>query len=307
VNKCIPLLTGSLVDYNICIVVADSLRYDVAEAVHPTFLSAVTTLHRCAATGNFTLPAHAALFSGFLPLPVRGIFRIGTQSYPRLIRSMGARPAHKDVGLLFRGPNVIEAWHSSGRVVLGTGGVQFFNPDPSSVNLGRIFPSFVYEGPALNVSPIDPSELHRAEQQTAIPGAQDALRVSGTAAGPWLLFVNSAATHFPYASRGNPVMESDRPYLEFILQATRDKQWPYATPSDLRDWGIGKQTEALRVLDRELELLITHLRGQSNLPILLLVLADHGEAFGESGFVGHGVNTEVVLEVPLWVGEILPN
>lgn len=294
-------MQGPLAQHNVLFVVADSLRLDVARSVGTTILPELGTVQQCAASGNFTLPAHVAMFSGFLPLPARGSYAIGGSSYERILRSAGARPGRTDIALEFKGPTLMSAFTASGRRVLGFGGVQFFDPSSPGVRLDRYFDTFQYSGvPTSGIDLLAHGELAGSTPSLhgADPSGIDTTGLTGDL--PWMIFVNSAATHFPYACRGNLITSADEKHLDFVATCMRDKEWPYRPHRSLPRWGLERQAQSLQVLLKDLARLLSALALVNLYSTLVLVLADHGEAFGEDGFVGHGVNSPTVLDVPLW-------
>ncbi len=112
--------------------------------------------------------------------------------------------------------------------------------------------------------------------------------------GPFFLWVHYFDPHTPYIRR-DEAHAALRAADATKLDAMRERNQNYA--SELRhvdDW-IGKIFASLEELDLT-----------SN--TLIIVTADHGEAFGEHGYVGHGRRVyEEILQVPLiasWPGRL---
>jgi len=97
------MFQGLLSDHNILIVVADSLRLDVARNARLPFVDRHCAIHECDASANFTYPAHTALMAGFTPLPDEREFKVGDRRIARLWRSTSGRARDAPVGLTFSG------------------------------------------------------------------------------------------------------------------------------------------------------------------------------------------------------------
>ena len=205
------MFQGLLSDHNILIVVADSLRLDVARSSRLPFLDRHCVIHECDASANFTYPAHAALMAGFTPLPDGREFKVGDWRVSRLWRSTSGRARDAAVGLTFSGPSLISASEAAGRTTVGFGGVQFFDPASGGVTLATHFRDFRFAGIRATEALIAESSWSTASQLPALPSISGLERP----AEPWTIFVNSAATHFPYACDTSPVVDRDVDFLHF--------------------------------------------------------------------------------------------
>ncbi|MEU8779099.1 STM4013/SEN3800 family hydrolase [Streptomyces sp. NPDC048606] len=176
---------------NILFVTLDSLRYDVArDALADGLTPHLARLlpeglweHR-QTPGTFTLPAHTAYFSGFLPkLPQ-------PEQPPRLWECRP--PAFKTVPpetFVFDAPNLLEGLRRHGYRTVCVGGVTYFSRETP---LGSVLPAMFDEDhwrPEF-CSPEPDSTRHQVDQ---------ALALADTHAGrPLFLFVNVSATHVPH-------------------------------------------------------------------------------------------------------------
>lgn len=162
---------------------------------------------------------------------------------------------------VFRGvPNVIAGFAALGYRTCCVGGVGFFNRRNP---LGCVLPDFFQDSlwsPALGVAARDST----AAQVEAALAWLDRLAAGERA----LLFVNVSATHPPHA--------------HYLPGATAD--------------GVESQRAALEYVDRCLPRLFTGLRRRGEW--FCLVMADHGEAFGEDGRWGHRIAHPTVTTVP---------
>lgn len=176
--------------HDVVFVVLDSLRFDVAErARREGKTPALASLfprgwERRHTPATFTLPAHVAFFSGFLPTFAE---RGGATSEFFRARTPGAERTRGC--LLFEQESWIAALAERGYRTICIGGVNFFNP---ALPLGRILPRYFAEhywrpdfGPTSRVG-IERQVDCALQLLSAAPSQQ-----------PWLLFLNVAATHAP--------------------------------------------------------------------------------------------------------------
>ena len=245
---------------SILFVTLDSLRYDTARTAydagrtpHLAALLPEGGWERRQTPGTFTLPAHMAFFSGFLPkLPQ-------PEQPPRLWECRP--PAFKTVPpqtFVFDASNLLNGLAQYGYRSICVGGVTYFSRETP---LGSVLPDLFDEDhwrPEF-CSPEPDSTRHQVDHTLQI-----AERHEGR---PLYLFVNVSATHVPHGH-----------YL-----------------GDSRDT-LASQQAALAYADAHLGRLITTLTAGQRW--LIILCADHGDAFGEDGFHGRGIAHPVVMNVP---------
>ncbi|MBX9398012.1 STM4013/SEN3800 family hydrolase [Streptomyces sp. TRM72054] len=244
----------------ILFVTLDSLRYDVARAAydsgqtpHLSRLLPHGGWERRQTPGSFTLPAHMAFFSGFLPkLPQ-------PEQPPRLWECRP--PAFKTVPpetFLFNAPNLLIGLAQHGYRTVCVGGVTYFSRETP---LGSVLPAMFDEDhwrPEF-CSPEPDSTRHQVEH---------ALEIADKHAGrPLFLFVNVSATHVPHG--------------HYLGESTDT---------------AASQQAALTYVDEHLARLITTLT--TGRRWLVIICADHGDAYGDDGFHGRGIAHAVVMNVP---------
>ncbi|WOI59624.1 STM4013/SEN3800 family hydrolase [Streptomyces fradiae] len=251
--------TGS----SILFVTLDSLRYDVA---HEAFLEGHTPLlaellpeggweHR-QTPGSFTLPAHMAFFSGFLPkLPT-------PRQPPRLweCRPPAFKKPHAST-FVFEAANLLQGVAQHGYRTVCIGGVTYFSRETP---LGSILPSMFDEDhwePRF-CSPEPDSTRHQVDRALALADRY--------ASRPLLLFLNVSATHVPHG--------------HYLSDST-----------DTR----ASQLAALAYADEHVARLIRSLESRSRW--LVILCADHGDAYGDDGFHGRGIAHPSVMNVPFAV------
>ncbi|MEU6401445.1 STM4013/SEN3800 family hydrolase [Streptomyces sp. NPDC046985] len=245
---------------SILFVTLDSLRYDTARTAYDNGLTPhVASLlpkggwERRQTPGTFTLPAHIAFFSGFLPkLPQ-------PEQPPRLWECRS--PVFKTVPpqtFVFDAPNLLAGLAQHGYRSICVGGVTYFSRETP---LGSVLPDLFDEDhwrPEF-CSPEPDSTRHQVDHALEI--------AEGYEGRPVYLFVNISATHVPHGH-----------YL-----------------GDSRDT-LASQQAALAYADSHLNRLITTLTAKHQW--LIILCADHGDAFGEDDYHGRGIAHPVVMNVP---------
>jgi hypothetical protein len=245
---------------SILFVTLDSLRYDAARTAYDDGLTPKLAAllpeggwERRQTPGTFTLPAHIAFFSGFLPkLPQ-------PEQPPRLWECRP--PAFKTVPpqtFVFDAPNLLDGLAQHGYRSICIGGVTYFSRETP---LGSVLPDLFDEDhwrPEF-CSPEPDSTRHQVDHALEIAERHDGR--------PVYLFVNVSATHVPHGH-----------YL-----------------GDSRDT-FASQQAALAYVDTRLSHLITTLTAKHRW--LIILCADHGDAFGEDGYHGRGIAHPVVMNVP---------
>ncbi|CAG7649381.1 STM4013/SEN3800 family hydrolase [Actinacidiphila bryophytorum] len=245
---------------SILFVTLDSLRYDTARTAYDNGLTPhLASLlpeggwERRQTPGTFTLPAHIAFFSGFLPkLPQ-------PEQPPRLWECRP--PAFKAVPpqtFVFDAPNLLAGLGQHGYRSICVGGVTYFSRETP---LGSVLPDLFDED---HWRP----EFCSPEPDSTRRQVDHALEVAEHHDGrPVYLFVNVSATHVPHSH-----------YL-----------------GDSRDTAASQQA-ALAYADTHLARLITTLTAKKRW--LIILCADHGDAYGEDGYHGRGIAHPVVMNVP---------
>ncbi|HEY3478636.1 MAG TPA: STM4013/SEN3800 family hydrolase [Streptomyces sp.] len=245
---------------SILFVTLDSLRYDTARTTCDSGLTPQLAAllpeggwERRQTPGTFTLPAHIAFFSGFLPkLPQ-------PEQPPRLWECRP--PAFKTVPpetFVFDAPNLLTGLAQHGYRSICIGGVTYFSRETP---LGSVLPDLFDEDhwrPEF-CSPEPDSTRHQVDHALEIAEQNDGQ--------PLYLFVNVSATHVPHGH---------------YLGHSHDT--------------LASQQAALAYADTHLSRLITTLTAHR--PWLIILCADHGDAFGEDGYHGRGIAHPVVMNVP---------
>jgi hypothetical protein len=251
---------------NILFVTLDSLRYDVArEAMEGGRTPRLARLlpggqweHR-QTPGTFTLPAHMAFFSGFLP-------KLPQPEQPARLWECRP-PAFKKVPpetFVFDAPNLLDGLALHGYRTVCVGGVTYFSQETP---LGSVLPAMFHESywrPEFCSLEIE-STRHQADLALDVADRYDGRQ-------PLFLFVNVSATHVPHGH---------------YLGTSVDSAASQAAALAYADAHVGRLFDGLSA------------RG----PWLVIMCADHGDAYGEAGYHGRGIAHPVVWNVPFaaWV------
>ncbi|MFF6997501.1 STM4013/SEN3800 family hydrolase [Streptomyces sp. NPDC008313] len=250
----------------ILFVTLDSLRYDVADsALHAGRTPCLARVlpggvwERRQTPGTFTLPAHMAFFSGFLPkLPQ-------PHQPPRLWECRP--PAFKRVPpetFQFDAASLLDGLSRNGYRNVCVGGVTYFSRETP---LGCVLPDLFDEDhwrPEFCSFEID-STRYQTDQALGVADHYVGRR-------PLFLFVNISATHVPHGH---------------YLNSSEDTAASQAAALAYADEHLGRLLDGLSQLGRW----------------LVVMCADHGDAYGDDGYHGRGIAHPAVFDVPFatWV------
>ncbi|UQA96919.1 sulfatase-like hydrolase/transferase [Streptomyces halobius] len=282
----------------------DSCRVDTAASAMTPALDRLGPFVVAETAGTFTLPAHWAFFSGFLPKPLDGQQFLGR--YQQLW-SHACRAWKRSTYVVFESPTIVEHYARAGVFTAGLGGVPFFDPAMPSSVLPALFPHFRYRGERAGAptTAIDPDlPTHRPLPTEQLEEFTNQL-LRGE---PFFGFVNFPETHFPYCTPSAGTL--DDALVEALREMGRHIHRRAPLHGDSSLWEEGRleavrklQVQALEWVDGHLADMFTALAGAAR-DTLVVVCADHGQSFAERGLVGHGNTTPEVLRVPLWVGRL---
>jgi len=254
---------------NFLLLTYDSCRYDVLVEAQTPVLDSYAPIHAAQTPANFTYPAHHAFFAGILPntsdnRPYHNRFCKQLLGLREVGEGRVVKDALVQVGSEW---NLVAGLRDQGFQTVGCGAMNWFRQ--KTLHAG--FDHFQWTG-------------RGARRQVRF--LLDHLQPNR----PFFGFINFGETHFPFGFEG----KIDR--CEVDVRA-RAMTWPPAESGPVgRDCpGYAHQVAAAEFLDRCLPALFSALPGDT----LVILTADHGECFGEDGYLGHGFNHPKVLEVPL--------
>ncbi|MFI6983968.1 STM4013/SEN3800 family hydrolase [Embleya sp. NPDC050154] len=248
--------------HHVLFVTFDSLRYDVARAVLHGGRS--PNLERVLPDGLW----EERRTQGSFTFPAHMSFFSGFLPVPsgpgrpgRLFacHSMRGTTIHERT-YVFDAPDIVNGLAGLGYRTVCIGGVGFFS---NQTKLGRVLPGLFQESHWSSRTGADEPESTRHQVDIALAALRDQ-----PADKPLFLFLNISATHTP---------------THVYLPGETADSWE-------------SQCAALGYADRHLGRLLDALPGHGSW--LALFCADHGEAYGEDGYTGHGIAHPCVWTVP---------
>ncbi len=251
----------------------DSCRFDTAQAVATPALDGVGPMHRAHAPSYFTYGSHAAFWMGFTP-GVPGCDRPWLNpKRGKLFRMLygGTEKQAEPGSFQLQGPNLVEGFRRLGHRTIGSGAVAWFDPETETgAQLGAPFDRFQFTGNTWSLA----RQLEWITCELAdLPAGQ-----------PVFLFLNVGETHVPYWFEGASWPRWPSPCVPFGGAGCSARE------------SRRRQRACLAWVDRQLQPLLTRFAAAT-----ILVCADHGDCWGESGLWEHGVSHAATLTVPLWL------
>jgi len=265
--------------------VADSLRWDSFQSARTPVLDRLAPRQeRRISYASWTQPSHACLLSGLLPHPnVAGsraadIYSNDFRLWGRALAGKGECGSELYPHLSLAQFANDKGWHTMASVAMPV------------LNENTSFSRGFHE---YHLSPEGGSiETQTIALAPLLSGERD------------FVFINVAETHYPYL-----LPSETMPRLSGIRGATTSlarscglttTQHSEFTPELLSEMHAS-QIAGLEYIDKHINGLVDCLRK----PLLLIFVSDHGELFGEDGFIGHGpFFHRLLFEVPLAAGVI---
>lgn len=260
---------------NILLLTYDSCRFDVLQAANTPVLDSFGVVRSARTSATFTYAAHLAFFAGILPncpedLPYYNRF---TKQLMGLVQ-VGETNVVKDSLIRLRSErNVMSALAREGYQTVGAGAMNWFR----QATLTDGFEKFAFT-------------------ETDANAQIDFLLAEIDPARPFFGFINFGETHFPFSYEGK---NGSCP----VDVRARRMTWPPIQgdePVGKDSLAFEHQALAAEFLDKRLPRLFSGLPDNT----IVILCADHGEAFGEDGYWGHGVSHPTVWEVPLAIFRI---
>ena len=258
----------------------DSCRYDVYQAARTPVLDRHTQAQKGWAMATYTLPAHQAMFCGFLPY----VFE-SRPFYNRYVQQLW-RISHRNVHVkpLVTFPenteNVVAGFRRRGYYTVGLAAMDWF-ARPSSLQNG--FDWFRVTGT-------------KARSQNELLSSQISRRAGRR---PCFAFVNYGETHSPFRHEGSPAA-NDEVLKKVSLSRLFNQRGVHDENQRFDEVLFRRQVACAEYLDARIGELIDFFT-RRGAPTTVVVCADHGECLGEQGLYGHAFYHEKVMEVPILI------
>jgi len=257
---------------NILMLVYDSCRYDSAVLANTPVLDRYTKIYKAYTPATYTYPAHHSFFCGifpYVPEPLPYYNRFIEQLVALEGAGDGIKKKHSFI--IDRKENtIISGLSAAGYYTVGSAGANWFAK--ASLRVG--FQDFYFK--------------HQARASDQIELILNALNHNAQGKS-FFAFINFMETHEPYMHYGEP---------EYRMTARRKMKWP--PQSDAAEADCARKLHDAQIKGAEhLDACLPKLLDAVPKNTIVLVFADHGEAFGEDGYWGHGVYHEKVMEVPM--------
>lgn len=258
----------------------DSCRYDTYVAAQTPNLDAITKPRKAYSMATYTLPAHVAMFNGFLPhcFDAEPFYNRFVQQLWRIShRSVKIKPLVTfDLGT----PNVVAGFRERGYFTTGLAAMDWFR-DAKILQQG--FSAFEVTGTGAR------AQHEKLFKQLASRPKQAVFA-----------FINYGETHSPFKYEGMAEEKIAAPDDRFSLarlfnqQGVRQKEWTF----DEKHFRM--QVAAAHFMDAVTGDLLAFIKSRGR-PATVILCGDHGECFGEEGLFGHAIYHEKVMEVPLLI------
>lgn len=257
--------------FNVIVITLDSCRWDSFYQANTTFIESCCHPKKAFAQATFTYAAHLAMFQGIFPQTKEPIpyYNRYTKQLIR-IKNRPTKVPHL-VGFPFGTHNIVSGFRSLGYYTIGLGAMEWFK----HIDLTSPFEDFFYTGIFAN-------------KQIEVFLEQIHVNVRR----PFFGLINFGETHHPYKFNNNAR----------ILPTVPVKAHPKSKKIEFNDNEWTMQIKCCEYLDEKIKELITCLNGlQRN--TIVIICGDHGECFGDDGFIGHGFYHPKIMEVPLAIFE----
>jgi len=257
----------------------DSCRFDAYLRAKTPILDQYCAAQRGFAMGTYTLPAHIAMFYGFLPHVFEPL-----PFYNRHLQQLwriSHRNVHNKPLVTFEpGSNIVTGFKRRGYYTVGIAAMDWFR-DTAALREG--FEHFEVTG------------IDAEEQNRRLLGSIEQRAASRAC----FAFINYGETHSPFRHRGmaTPGDDVDSRYSVariFNQRGVIEKDWNFDEAA------FQRQVACAEFLDTRTGELIDFFRARGR-PTTVVVCSDHGECFGENGLFGHAFYHEKVMEVPILI------
>ena len=265
-------------DLNYVLVTLDSCRYDSLIKAATPELDRHGKIYSAWSPATYTLPAHVSFFTGILPmvheeLPYLNRFTKQLFKMHKAGASLGGEAGSKTLNLKASKKDMIQGLRDQGFYTVGSGAANWFDKDV----LVKNFNHFKY-----------------IRAQSAEAQCNYILKKLGQNATEkrFFSFINFYETHTPYMHYGEDREEySMNARDHMVFPPYEDSKKKNELGEKLHQAQIKAAEHLDTVLGKFLQLLPQN--------TIVVITADHGEAFGEDGYWGHGIYHPLVMNVPM--------
>lgn len=270
-------------DWNYLLITFDSCRYDsLLQALTPN-LDKYGKIYSAWSPATYTLPAHMSFFTGILPMvheevPYLNRFTKQLFKMHKGGANLGGEKGEKTVQISASKKDMIDGLNKKGFYTVGSGAANWFDKDVLVQN----YQDFKY------------IRAQSAEAQCNY--ILNKLK-NNAKSKRFFAFINFYETHTPYMHYGDDRQEyamNARDHVQFPPVEDLEKKLSYGAKLHKA------QISAAEHLDKVMGDFLPQLPKNT----MVILTADHGEAFGEDGMWGHGVYHPTVLNVPMMAFEL---
>lgn len=273
---------------NWVLLVLDSCRYDSFVAAAPPVMSALGPIERRHSYATWTAPAHFNLLMGLLPHAAPP-GSLASQVYAQTFREHRHRLGVPEMSFSRMLPSLWLPTTLRQGLGYATGALVSMPVLNPHTPLNRDFDVYL-----------------QGDRHDDLDALTAPLRFDG--GRPWFWLINTGETHYPYAAAGAAAPALPHlPGLHGVFRrlAAGEPMRAEDAPDLFRPEALGalrrRQVQAVRDVDAAVGRLLARCPAGT----WVTITSDHGECFGEGGYLGHGpIPHEKVLEVPFVEGMV---
>jgi membrane-anchored protein YejM (alkaline phosphatase superfamily) len=265
-------------EMNVVFVTFDSCRFDSMKRANTTILDRFGEIYSAWSPATYTLPAHISFFTGIFPLvnediPYLNRFNKQLITMKKSGQAVESAKSRRTISLPVSDHDMIYGLRKAGYYTVGSGSATWF----AKKVLTRNYQDFKFK-----------RAMSATEQCNFVLKNLSSKAVKK----PFFAFMNFIETHTPYMHYGN-----DR--KEFSMQARDFMSFPPREDTYLKESKGHMLHQAQISAVEHLDKIMGEFLAQLPKKTFVIITADHGEAFGEDGFWGHGVYHPSVMNVPM--------
>jgi membrane-anchored protein YejM (alkaline phosphatase superfamily) len=265
-------------EMNLLLITFDSCRFDSMKRANTPHLDRLGEIYSAWTSATYTLPAHISFFTGIFPMvnddiPYLNRFTKQLVTMKKAGQAVDSAKSRRTISLPASGHDMIYGLRKSGFYTVGAGSATWFAKHVLTQN----FQDFKFK-----------QAMSATEQCNFVLKKLS----SKSAKKPFFAFMNFIETHTPYMHYGSDREEYSMQARDFMTFPPREDTYLKESKGHMLHQAQISAVEHLdKIMGQFFELLPKN--------TLVIITADHGEAFGEDGFWGHGVYHPTVMNVPM--------